>query len=98
MPRVIVMLVKETLPPVVMLVLLRIRSASDVPALPSMTHVPPLVVMRNHVAVPLVMPVVADGNVGDRTALAAAGANGLPMVNEASLVVATPHVEGRTPS
>ena len=84
--------------PMVIAAVLNTMSVPTVPAEPSITCVPPLVVMRNHVAVPFASPVAALGNVGDRTAAAAPGANGVPIVNSANLVVAAPPVAGRTPS
>lgn len=68
-------------------VLFRTKSVLDVPTVPSTEAVPPLLVMRNHVAV-LVLPAVAllialavntDGCAEDE-----AGANGVPHVSDAS--------------
>ena len=73
----------ETVCPLVMDVLFRIRSVPDVPTVPSITAVPPLVVIRNQaavlefpaVALPMELAVNTDG-----WAELAVGANGEPQV------------------
>jgi hypothetical protein len=97
-PAVIVHPVTEHVRPIDMVAVLRIKSVAAVPALPSITNVPPDVVTRNHVAVPAANPVVFAGSVGDNTPAADAGANGVPSVNSASFVVAAPPVAGLAPS
>ena len=61
-----------TLTPLLMVLVLSTRSVPAVPAEPSSTKLPALVVMRNQVAVPAVMPVVLAGSVGDKAAALAA--------------------------
>jgi hypothetical protein len=87
-----------TLTPTDIDVVLRFKSAPDVPTVPSMTCVPPEVATRNHVAEQDATPAtpldILDVIVGDSTALDAEGANGLPRVKTAATVVADPPVAG----
>lgn len=83
--------------PVVMDVVVRFKSAPDVPTVPSIICVAPEVAIRNQVAVQVATAVAADGKVGVRTALEAPGANGEPIVKVAATVVAVPPVAGCVP-
>ena len=88
-----------TVPPELIVVVFRLQSAPEVPTEPSITNVPPEVVIRNHVAVLEAIAVTFDGSVGlNGPPPDAAAANGLPSVNSASFVVAVPPVAGRVPS
>jgi hypothetical protein len=69
---------------------LRISGVPLVPAAISITNVPPEVLRRAQLAVPVAMAAVADGNVGLRTPADADGANGVPIVKFTSGVVAVP--------
>ena len=99
LPSVITKLVTLTGWPETMLVVVKFKSLPDVPTLPSTTAVPPLVVSRNHVAVPVLL---ADASVvmalSVNTPAAAAGAAVALKANSASKVVAAPPVAGRVPS
>jgi hypothetical protein len=90
--------VKEIDAPAVISTVLRIKSVPATPAEPSITNVPPEVVIRYHVAVPEATAATGEGNVGLKTPAAAAGANGEDNVNSANLVVAAPPVLGLVPS
>ena len=82
-----------------MLVVVRFRSEPDVPTFPSTFAVPPEVVMRNHVAVPVAFALescVMAFRV--RTPAAAPAAKVALQVSSASRVVAAPPVAGREPS
>jgi hypothetical protein len=97
---VIVKLEIETVPAVTIDVEFKLRSAPDVPTLPSNTWVePPDWTIRNQVAVPVAFAdeswVIAF-NVS--TPLDAPGANVELQVSSASSVVAVPPVAGRDPS
>jgi len=97
---VIVKLETATLPVATMLTEFRLRSAPEVPTVPSKTWVePPDCTIRNHVAVPVAFADESDViafNVN--TPPDAAGANVALQVSSARRVVAVPPVAGCVPS
>jgi hypothetical protein len=94
LPAVIVNPVTETVKPTLIAAVFNINSVPLVPAVPSITQTPALVVILNHVALPTNNPVVLAGKVGDNTDAAEAAENGVPSVNSANLLVAAPPAAG----
>ena len=91
--------VMETVTPILIVAVFKTTSVPDVPTEKSATCVEPSdCTMRPHVAVLAARPVVLLGSVGLSTPAAAPAANGDPIVNSASSVVAAPPVAGREPS
>lgn len=75
----------------------KMMSVPDVPADASATKVPPDVVKRPQVAVPLALAVALEIALAVNTPPLEAGANGVPQVFADRAVVAVPPVAGRVP-